>query len=90
MRVSFRVFGEVQGIGYRRFTAREAQMLDLAGWVRNGPDGSVCGEVDGPETALAAFRARLAHGHTFASVERLDWAPLDVGTSSPFPFEIRR
>lgn len=90
MRVAFRVRGQVQGVGYRRFAAREALALGLGGWVRNDPDGTVSGEAEGPEAGLVAFRAALARGPAFAAVERLDWEPRDVGPSSPFPFEIRR
>lgn len=90
MRVAFRVHGAVQGVGYRRFTEREARTLDLAGWVRNEPDGSVAGEAEGPEAALAAFRHRLAEGPAFAAVGRLDWEALDVRSSLPFPFQILR
>ena len=90
MTVRFRVHGEVQGVGYRRFAAREAQALDLSGWVRNEADGSVSGEAAGPEAALAAFRASLARGPAFATVGRLDWSPQDMGSSLPHPFEIRR
>ncbi len=90
MQMFFRVHGDVQGVGYRRFAAREAQALGLAGWVRNDPDGTVCGEAEGPETALEALRARLAEGPPFATVSRLDWSPSDVRSSLPHPFEIRR
>jgi acylphosphatase len=90
MRIAFRVHGAVQGVGYRRFAAREAAQLDLAGWVRNQPDGSVAGEAEGPEASLALFRRRLAEGPAFAAVERLDWEALDVRSSLPFPFEIHR
>ena len=90
MRVSFRVHGAVQGVGYRRFVEREAQALDLAGWVRNDPDGAVSGAAEGPEATLATFRARLALGPPFAAVERLDWSGQDVRSSLPYPFEIRR
>jgi acylphosphatase len=90
VRVAFRVHGAVQGVGYRRFAAREAQALGLAGWVRNEADGSVGGEAEGSEAALAAFRARLTEGPAFAAVERLDWSGLDVAFSLTQPFEIRR
>jgi acylphosphatase len=90
VRVAFRVHGDVQGVGYRRFAARAAQDLDLAGWVRNEPDGTVGGEVEGPEAALEIFRARLAEGPPFATVSRLDWSPPDMRSSLPHPFEIRR
>lgn len=90
MRIGFRVHGAVQGVGYRRFAAREAQGLELAGWVRNEADGSVSGEAEGPEAALAAFRVRLAEGPPFAAVGRLDWQAQDVRSSLPFPFQIIR
>ena len=90
MRIAFRVHGAVQGVGYRRFVERAAQALDLAGWVRNEPSGTVCGEVQGPETALKTFRERLAEGPAFAAVERLDWTGLDMRSSFPRTFEIRR
>lgn len=90
MAARFQVHGAVQGVGYRRFAAREAQALGLSGWVRNEADGTVSGEAEGTEAALAAFRARLAEGPAFAAVERLDWNSLDMRSSLPFPFEIRR
>jgi acylphosphatase len=90
MLIFFRVHGDVQGVGYRRFVAREAKALGLAGWVRNEPDGTVSGEAEGPETALEVFQERLAEGPPFASVSRLDWSPPDMRSSLPHPFEIRR
>ena len=65
-------------------------VLGLAGWVRNEPDGTVYGEAEGPETVLEVFQARLAQGPPFASVSRLDWSPPDMRSSLPRPFEIRR
>jgi acylphosphatase len=90
MRAAFSVRGAVQGVGFRRFAEREARALGLAGWVRNDPDGAVSGEVEGDPVTLAAFRAWLAEGPTFGHVEHLDWRPLDVRSSLPRPFEIRR
>jgi acylphosphatase len=90
VRVAFQVHGAVQGVGYRRFAAREAQALGLAGWVRNEADGSVSGAAEGSEADLGAFRARLAEGPAFAAVVRLDWNGLDVAFSLTQPFEIRR
>lgn len=90
LQVAFRAQGLVQGVGYRRFVAREAEALGLAGWVRNAEDGSVSGEAEGPEAALLAFRARLKEGPPFARVDHLDWKPQDVRSSLPPSFQIRR
>ena len=46
--------GRVQGVGFRWFVEREALILQIAGWVRNDPDGSV--EV--MPTAVAVRRAQ--------------------------------
>ena len=35
------VHGTVQGVGFRYYTAAEADRLGVHGWVRNEPDGSV-------------------------------------------------
>ncbi len=90
MRVAFRVRGCVQGVGFRRFAEREANALGLGGWVCNDPDGAVSGEAEGPAMDLEALRARLGEGPAFGEVQHLDWRPLDVGSSLPRPFEIRR
>jgi acylphosphatase len=87
MNIGFQVHGRVQGIGYRYYVRREAQALELAGWVRNESDGSVTGEAGGDFSRLEAFREILG-GAPGARITRLDWWPLDEGKSLPFPFAI--
>ena len=48
-RKKFRIFGRVQGVGFRYTAMYMAQDLDLTGWVRNEDDGSVTMEVQGAE-----------------------------------------
>jgi acylphosphatase len=62
------ITGRVQGVGFRDWTAREAGLLGLAGWVRNEPDGSVATLLAGPEDAIAAMIERLRKGPRLASV----------------------
>lgn len=40
-RARVRVHGRVQGVFFRAEASARAQSLELAGWVRNAPDGSV-------------------------------------------------
>ncbi|MFV0269489.1 MAG: acylphosphatase, partial [Draconibacterium sp.] len=36
-----KVNGRVQGVGFRYFTKKQADIRGLKGWVKNAPDGSV-------------------------------------------------
>ena len=51
------VRGQVQGVGYRYFVQRVARGLNLTGYVKNEPDGSVVVEAQGAGlTGSAATR----------------------------------
>ena len=41
--IEFEVFGKVQGVFFRKFTAAKAEELKLAGWVFNHESGTVRG-----------------------------------------------
>ncbi len=60
-RLRVRVFGLVQGVGFRPFAHRRAIALGLAGWVMNTPQG-VAIEVEGPSDELAAFLDAIRNG----------------------------
>lgn len=68
-RLSARVRGRVQGVGFRHFTRRKARDLDLYGWVRNESDGSVRLEAEGPREALQELLDALQRGPSGAEVE---------------------
>lgn len=65
------ISGRVQGVGFRAFTARAAQKLDLKGWVRNLDDGRVEALAKGFATHLAAFESRLRAGPPHGKVDTL-------------------
>jgi acylphosphatase len=89
MRIHVVVRGRVQGVGFRWFVQQAASSLDLAGWVRNGSDGSVEVEAEGSVTELGKLRAILGDGPSGARVESVD--EVAVG-SEPLerPFRIKR
>jgi acylphosphatase len=68
-RVSLVITGTVQGVFYRRDTAREAYKLGLAGFVKNEPDGSVYAEAEGLEKQVGALIRWCRRGPTHARVE---------------------
>ena len=74
-RLSARITGRVQGVGFRHFTRKKASTLGLGGWVKNEQDGSVRLEAEGPRDALEALLDAVREGPRMASVENVsaDW-----------------
>jgi acylphosphatase len=70
--LSFRVTGVVQGVGFRLFVQTAAQKLGLTGWVKNKPDGSVAGVVQGDAGLLQAFTQELRMGNRWSAVSGLE------------------
>jgi acylphosphatase len=75
------VRGDVQGVGFRYFVLRRARQARLAGWVRNGADGSVECLAEGPRAALERLLEDLRSGPGLAVVQSVDvdWRPLADG-----------
>ncbi len=71
MRLEAKVYGRVQGVFFRQTTVYQARQLNLTGWVRNEPDGTVQVVAEGDEQALRQFSAYLRQGPPGARVERV-------------------
>lgn len=72
-RLSARVIGRVQGVGFRWWARRQAEELGLVGWIMNANDErSVELVAEGEAEALAELERRLSSGPAGASVERLE------------------
>ena len=68
----FIIRGRVQGVGFRFFTVQAALRAGVVGTVRNLPDGSVEAIAEGAPERLAAFRAEIARGPSYAWVRAVD------------------
>jgi len=66
------VSGRVQGVGYRYFVLRQADVLGVSGFARNRADGAVEVVAEGTEAVLADFEARLREGPAFAEVANVE------------------
>ena len=72
-RLSARVIGRVQGVGFRWWARRQADELDLVGWVMTADDErSVELVAEGDPEALAELERRLAQGPPGARVEQVE------------------
>jgi acylphosphatase len=67
-----RIFGRVQGVGYRAWAAQKARKLGLTGWVRNLTDGSVECAAQGPKDAIEALITACHAGPPLARVVQVD------------------
>ncbi len=83
-----RVYGIVQGVGFRFTTQMLANKYGLGGWVANLPDGSVEMEVTGDKDTLDAFCAALRDSRVGAGIDR--WEEKRFPSSdAPLQFEVR-
>lgn len=64
-----RITGRVQGVYYRESMCREAERLNVNGWVRNRVDGSVEAVVDGAPEAVEAIIRWARRGPPAAHVQ---------------------
>jgi acylphosphatase len=85
----FVVRGRVQGVGFRWFVLREATQLDLEGFVRNLPDGSVEVLVRGPLPAVLLLESHLMKGPSSATVRSVEKEDAPHDTKLPNPFGVR-
>jgi len=87
----YRVEGDVQGVGFRWHVREHARALELAGWVRNEPDGAVVLVASGDTTALDLLERQLKDGpphSTVTDVLRRELSSFDAaGLPSPFLIE---
>ena len=81
---SIKVYGRVQGVGFRYFTRKQAQSLDLRGTVRNHEDGSVEIYACGEEEALLMFIEWCQDGPDTAAVEQVESVHVTVEKHNDF------
>jgi acylphosphatase len=69
-RVLMVVEGRVQGVGYRYFVQRQAEVLGISGFVRNLYDGRVEIEAEASRTTLNQFTDACKQGPSMARVDK--------------------
>lgn len=73
-RLTVRVKGRVQGVSFRYNSQSAAKTLDLVGWIRNEPDGSVYVVAEGSQENLDQFLNYLRRGPRGARVSDIDYS----------------
>ena len=67
-----RIYGRVQGVGFREAMRKEAQRLGIHGWVRNCTDGTVEAIIAGDDVAIPSMLSWCRTGPPIARVDKLD------------------
>uniref|UniRef100_A0A8D0G309 Acylphosphatase-2 n=1 Tax=Strix occidentalis caurina TaxID=311401 RepID=A0A8D0G309_STROC len=68
--VDYEVFGRVQG-----YTEEEARKLGVVGWVKNTSQGTVTGQVQGPEDKVNAMKSWLSKvGSPSSRIDRTNFS----------------
>lgn len=71
VRKRIRVYGIVQGVGFRYRTIHAAEAVGATGWVRNEPDGSVLMEIQGTEEQIDQVLLMVNRG-TYVDIQQMD------------------
>jgi len=67
-RVHVFISGNVQGVGFRYFTKKNAHSLGINGWVKNLPDGRVEAVFEGRDEDVVEMINRVKKGPTSSYV----------------------
>lgn len=74
-KIFIKIYGRVQGIGYRWFVLEKAEKYNLGGWVRNVDDGTVECAVKGREKDIEKFIEEIKNDHPYAYIKKIDTNP---------------
>lgn len=72
IRLYFKIFGDVQGVGFRWYLQAAARRLGLLGWVGNSSDGTVRGEAEGERAKINKFMEEAKEGPDSARVVKVE------------------
>lgn len=70
--LNIKIYGLVQGVFFRTSAKEQADNLELTGFAKNLPDGSVYIEAEGEEKKLNEFIKWCHTGPSLAQVEKLE------------------
>ena len=78
------VSGRVQGVFYRRATKKQADAMDVKGWVKNCPNGTVEVLLCGEESNVYKVRDWLWQGPFGARVDSVQETPVNYENLNNF------
>ena len=83
IRKRMKIYGRVQGVGFRYRSEQAAGLLGVTGWVRNAEDGTVEMEAQGSEAAINKMMTFI-NGGTYVRIDRLETEIIETEKESGF------
>lgn len=83
IRKRMKIYGRVQGVGFRYRAEQAAGLLGITGWVRNAEDGTVEMEAQGSEAAINKMMTFI-NGGTYVRIDRLETEIIETEKESGF------
>lgn len=83
IRKRMKIYGRVQGVGFRYRAEQAAGLLGVTGWVRNAEDGTVEMEVQGSEAAINKMMTFI-NGGTYVRIDRIKTEIIETEKESGF------
>jgi len=69
---NIKITGHVQGVGFRHAATKAAHKMNVKGFVKNEPDGSVLVHAEGEPEKLTAFINWCHQGPSMANVQNIE------------------
>jgi len=88
-RVHVFISGNVQGVGFRYFTKRNARSLGVNGWVKNLPDGRVEAVFEGRDEDIGEMISRVKNGPTSSYVRDTEFTEEEIPEREFEDFDVR-
>ena len=78
------VYGQVQGVNYRREAVKKARELQVKGWIRNLSDGRVETLIVGSQAPVKKMLSWLEKGSPRSKVEKVEVTSQEEINYNPF------
>ena len=78
------IYGKVQGVGFRNFVFLNAKKLNIKGYVKNNPDGTVEAVFEGDEDNINKMIELCKKGPERARVDKIDIKDIEINNYQDF------
>ena len=78
------IYGKVQGVGLRDFVFLHAKKLNIRGYVKNNPDGTVEAVFEGDEDNINKMIELCKRGPERARVDKIDIKDIEINNYQDF------